>query len=436
MSCSVLVEKIAMRGSIDRRTFLGTAASAGVIAGVARAKDNSRPNEKIVIGVMGVNGRGTALARGFAGHAGSEVAYICDVDERAVAKAAAATTKIQQHKPKRVGDFRRILDDKTVDVLVIAAPDHWHAPATILACAADKHVYVEKPCSHNPNEGELMVAASRKHKRVVQMGTQRRSWPAIVEGIKKVHDGEIGRVLYSRGWYNNRRGTIGRGKTTDVPAWLDYKLWQGPAPDVPFRDNVLHYNWHWFWHWGTGEMGNNGIHALDLCRWGLGVDYPTRISAGGGKYRYDDDQQTPDTHTVSYEFGGKTIQWEGLSWSPRGCEGEMFGASFHGTEGTLVLLGAGYKIYDMRNKLKAEKSAASGDATHLANFLECVRSGEQPNADILTGHRTTLLCHLGNISYRVGRTLNTNPKNGHIIGDDNAAALWNRKYRKGWEPIV
>ena len=429
-----------MKESLDRRMFLGAAAAAGVAAGVhtsvARADDENGANEKIVVGVMGVNGRGSALARGFARQAGSEVAYVCDVDKRAVAKAVAATKKLQQHAPKGVSDFRTILDDKAVDALVVATPDHWHAPATILACKADKHVYVEKPCSHNPHEGELMVAAARKHRRVVQMGTQRRSWPAIVEGIKKVHDGEIGDVFYSRGWYNNRRSSIGKGKAADVPAWLDYKLWQGPAPEVPFRDNVLHYNWHWLWHWGTGELGNNGVHALDLCRWGLGVDYPTRVAAGGGKYRHDDDQQTPDTHTVSYEFGGKTIQWEGLSWSPRGFEGEMFGSSFHGTEGTLVLLGSGYKIYDMRNKLRVEKTGTAGDAVHLANFLDCVRSGKRPNADILEGHQTTLLCHLGNISYRVGRTLNTDPKDAHIKGDDDAAALWRREYREGWEPVV
>ena len=187
---------------------------------------------------------------------------------------------------------------------LVAAPDHWHAPAAILACQAGKHVYVEKPCCHNPREGELAIAAARRHKRVVQVGTQRRSWPGVIEGIDKLRTGAIGRVLYSRGWYNNRRASIGHGKPAPVPAWLDYTLWQGPVPERPYRDNILPYFWHWYWHWGTGELGNNGVHALDMCRWGLGVDYPTHVSSGGGRYRYDDDGQTPDTHTVTYDFDG------------------------------------------------------------------------------------------------------------------------------------
>jgi predicted dehydrogenase len=222
-----------------------------------------------------------------------------------------------------------------------------------------------------------------------------------------------------------------------VPEWLDYTLWQGPAPERPFHDNVVHYNWHWFWHWGTGELGNNGVHALDLCRWGLGVDYPKRVSSGGGKFRHDDDQQTFDTHFVTYEFDGATITWEGLSWSPRGIEGEGFGASFHGDAGTLVLLDNGYKILDMQNNEVAAGSGIGGDAAHLADFLDAVRTGRRPNADIELGHKTTLLCHLGNISQRVGRALNIDPKTGRILGNDaETQALWSREYRKGWEPVV
>src|SRR5262249_2593679 len=199
-------------------------------------------------------------------------------------------------------------------ILTVATCNHWHAPATILACAAGKHVYVEKPCSHNPNEGELMVAAARNHKRFVQMGNQRRSWPKIIEAMDQLHKGIIARGYLAQSWYYNRRPSIGHGKEAPIPEGLDYDLWQGPAPRRPFKSNYLHYNWHWFWHWGNGELGNNGIHMIDLCRWGLGVDYPVRVTSAGGRYRYADDQETPDTQVVAFEFEGrKTITWEGLS---------------------------------------------------------------------------------------------------------------------------
>lgn len=432
-----------MSHHIDRRTFLELGAAAGFALGASAVVAQEKKEEpkaaadKIIVGVMGVNGRGAALARGFAGKTGSEVAYICDVDSRAVDKTVALVSSAQQRKPQGVADFRRILDDKTVDALIIAAPDHWHAPATILGCSAGKHVYVEKPCSHNAREGELAVEAARKNNRVVTMGSQRRSFPAIIEAVEKLRAGEIGRVMFSRSWYNNRRPSIGKGKEAAVPEWLDYTLWQGPAPERPYRDNLLHYNWHWLWHWGTGELGNNGVHALDICRWGLGVDYPSRVTSAGGKFRHDDDQETPDTHIVTYEFeGGRAITWEGLSWSPRGFEGEMFGMTFHGDKGTLVMTGNGYKIYDMQNKELSAKSGSGDEGLHLANFLACIRDGRRPNADIEDGHKTTLMCHLGNISHRVGRALTTDPKNGRILNDADAQALWGREYRPGWEPKV
>ena len=422
-----------------RRDFLkqGSLVGAGIAAYAAPTGARAaQPSEKVILGVMGVNGRGTDLVKGFAAAGGAEVAYVCDVDDRAIAKAIAALDGKQTKKPQGVGDFRRILEDPNVDALVIAAPDHWHAPATILACDAGKHVYCEKPASHNAREGEMMVAASRKHKKVVQLGTQRRSMPAVVEAIRKVHGGAIGRVLFSRGWYNNTRPTIGHGKEAPVPGWLDFSLWQGPAPERAFRDNLVHYNWHWFWHWGTGELGNNGIHALDVCRWGLGVDYPTRVSAGGGKYRFEDDQETPDSHVVTYDFGDKSITWEGRSWHRRGFEGSMFGIAFYGENGSVVIDGSDYRVYDAKDK-EVEKVPGSGsDTPHLQNFLECVKSGKRPNADIEDGHKSTLLCHLGNIAYRTGHTLNLDPKTGHILGDRDAANLWGREYRKGWEPKV
>jgi predicted dehydrogenase len=428
-----------MKPFTTRRTFLRqTAIASSVMAAIgSRAlRAAVSPGDKITLGVMGVNGRGSDLTRGFMALDGTEIAYICDVDERAMTRAVKAVSDKQGRAPKSVKDFRRVLDDKDVNALVIAAPDHWHGPATILACAAGKHVYVEKPASHNAREGELMVAAARKHNRVVQLGTQRRSMPGVIDAIAKLRNGALGRVLMSRGWYNNTRASIGHGKPAPVPEWLDYELWQGPAPERPFRDNLIHYNWHWFWHWGTGELGNNGVHSLDVCRWGLGVDYPMRVCSGGGKYRHDDDQETPDTHLVTFDFGDKSIVWEGRSWHPRGFEGSSFGVAFYGEKGTLVSDGGGYKVYDLKGAELDSGGGPAGDARHLQNFLDCIRNGKRPNADIEEGHRSTLLCHLGNIAWRTGHTLKVDPKNGHIIGDSAASALWTRKYRPGWEPRV
>jgi predicted dehydrogenase len=429
-----------MSQPLDRRAFLQASAAAGAVYGVhsaAAAEETKSAADKVAVAVMGVNGRGAALAGGFAVQPGAEVAYVCDADERAVAKAVAQVASRQARKPEGVRDFRNALDDKSVDALVIAAPDHWHGPATILGCAAGKHVYVEKPCSHNPREGELMIAAARKNNVVVTIGTQRRSSAGVREAIEKVRGGAIGRTLYARSWYNNRRGSIGKGMPAEVPTWLDYTLWQGPAPERPFRDNYIHYNWHWFWHWGTGELGNNGVHSIDVCRWGLGVDYPTRVSSGGSKLRWDDDQETPDTHSVSFEFEGKSIFWQGLSWSPRGMEGNAFGMSFHGDNGTLLVSDNSYKIYDMQNKeVGGGGGGGGGDAPHLADFLDAIRTGRRPNADIEEGHKSTLLCHLGNIAHRAGRTLECDPANGRIRNDPGAEALWQREYRPGWEPVV
>ena len=418
---------------------------AGAADPAAKADDRSAepPSRQVVIGVMGL-GRGMALASGFARLPGARVKYLCDVDDERLAKATkdlAAKSEGGDDKCETVKDFRRILDDREVDVLVIAGPDHWHAPATILACAAGKHVYVEKPCSHNPREGEWMVAAARKHNRVVQHGTQRRSAPKVIEAVEKVRSGAIGKVLYSRGWYAASRGTIGRGKPAPVPAGLDYSLWQGPAPEREFRDNYLHYTWHWFWHWGTGELGNNGVHALDVCRWGLGVDYPLKVTAGGGRYYFDDDQETPDTHVVSFDFGDKgMIMWEGQSCHPRGIDGSGFGISFHGDEGTLLTNGTRYHILDKKGKEVAAADGSGGDREHLQDFIDRIRDNgngsTKPSADIEEGHKSTLLCHLGNIAYRTGRTLACDPETGRIRDGGDAQALWGREYRKGWEPKV
>ncbi len=431
--------------AIDRRSFLQLVAAAtaasSLPATLALVADETTPVSKSaaeipVVGIMGVNGRGSALAKAFM-TAGAQVGYIADVDERAAAKGLELVKGQQQLAPTITDDFRRILDDKAIDILVVAAPNHWHAPAAIAGCNAGKHVYVEKPCSHNPHEGELAVAAARKAGRIVAMGSQRRSWTAIQEAIGKIHAGEIGPVHYARAWYNNRRPNIGHGVVETPPSWLNWKLWQGPAPERPFKNNLVHYNWHWHWHYGNGELGNNGVHALDVARWGLGVDFPIEVTSGGGKYRHDDDQETPDTHLVTFNFPQKkTVSWEGLSWSPLGSMANQFGVSFHGEEGSIVIVDAGYKVFDLKNKEIGAVAGEGGDVSHVVNFLKCTKSLELPPADILDGHKSTLLCHLGNIAHRVKRVLTTSEKDGSIVGDEKAAALWKREYREGMEPKV
>ena len=409
-------------------------------------------NERIKVGVMGVHARGLALAESYASQKNCEITYICDVDKQSMDKCIGIVEKIQNKRPKAAPDFRKVLEDKSLEAMVIATPDHWHAPAAILACKAGKHVYVEKPCSHNPHEGEMLVAASRKYNRRVQMGSQRRSWPNIIAAIKEIHDGVIGRPYFAKGWYTNNRPPIGIGQKVAIPSWLDYDLWQGPAPREPYRDNILPYNWHWFWNWGTGEAGNNGTHMLDLMRWGLGVEYPSSVRSGGGRYRYKDDWQTPDTQVISWEFPNNTfMEWEGRSCNGRTIEDTTVGAAFYGEIGTLVIGGGNsYKIYDLKNKLiKEVKSeitidphnlvnpSQALDALHIQNFFDGIRKGTPLNAEILKGYQSTLLGQLGNIAVRAGNiSFKTDEKNGHIINNEEAEKYWKRKYEPGWEPTV
>ena len=437
-----------------RRDFIKTAATvgAGVSVALSSAASYARilgANDRINVAFAGVRSRGKALIGSAVKTGGDmlQVHALCDVDSGVLAEQAATVTELTGHAPKTEKDFRRVLDDKDVDAVIIASPDHTHAPFAIYAMQADKHVYLEKPCSHNPHEGELLVKAWQRYGKVIQMGNQQRSAPTSIEAVQDIRDGMIGRPYMGKAWYSNTRGGIGTGKETAVPDWLDWDLWQGPAPRTPYRDNLVHYNWHWFRHWGTGEISNNGLHEMDICRWALDVGHPERVTSAGGRYHFDDDWEYYDTQVASFEFeDDKMITWEG-----RSCNGRKFydrgrGATIHGTEGTVMLDRNGYSLYDNAGNLIKQVNERSVSSTtdivgggalveyHMDNFFSAIRDGTALRSPIDEGHTSTLMCHLGNISQHYGRALEIDSKNGHILSDEEATSQWQRSYEPGWEP--
>ena len=298
------------------------------------------PSNKVILAVMGVNSRGSYLAKSYAQLPNVEIAYICDVEDGAI-KNGFDALKNAPRKPALVKDIRELVKKNDFDGLLIAAPDHWHTPATILGVSHGKNVYVEKPCGHNPAEGEMLVQAMSRYGKLIQMGNQRRSMPTLIEAVKQVRDGIIGEPYLGKAWYANDRKSIGKGIVVAVPPTLDYELWQGPAPRREYKNNLIHYNWHWFWNWGTGEACNNGTHEIDCCRWFLGVDYPTRVVSSGGRFAFQDDWQTPDTQIASFEFGTKkAITWEGRSCNKFPVEGSGRGLLYMEIKDTLVNTGA------------------------------------------------------------------------------------------------
>ena len=439
--------------SNTRRQFL---AGAGGIAAAAWARPGwaaaAGSNEKRVsVGLIGPGGQGTNLLRAFAQIPGVQITWVCDVDENRLSDAQREVALAQGSPPKQAKDLRRVLDDKAVDAVIVATPDHWHAPATTLACNAGKHVYVEKPASHNVREGRLMVDAARRNKRVVQLGTQSRSAPHVIEAMQMIREGVIGEVLVSKAWNSQRRADIGRRQPSEPPPQVDYDTWLGPAPFVPFQGNRFHANWRWWFHFGTGDIGNDGVHDIDVARWGLGVDtHPSLVTAMGGKLYFDNDQEFPDTQYVAYHYdapsGGRARQliYEQRLWSPYVQEGFENGNAFYGTRGMLVLSKKrGWRLYeqgDNDQSAKPKKSNESNDSRlsltpHAQNFIDCVRDGsdsKRPNADIEIGHLSSSLSHLGNIASRMLRTIRFDPQAEKVIGDEEAQKLVGRVYREHW----
>src|SRR6202453_1061119 len=436
---------------MTRREFLdGAVAGAAGLAISSTAKSYAQiigSNDRLNFAVIGLNGRAYAhLSSLKANKANARISHVCDVESNILKKFAAYTQTETGEAPATETDFRNLLALKEIDAITIATPDHWHAPMAIAGLQAGKHVYVEKPCSHNPAEGALLVEAQKKYGKQVQMGTQQRSSPHTIEVVDKIGNGLIGRPYYAKAWYSNIRKSIGVGKEAPVPAALDWDLWQGPAPRQPYKDNVQPYNWHWFKIWGTGETLNNGTHEVDVCRWALGVDYPQRVSASGGRYQFKDDWQFYDTLLTSFDYKDKILSWEGKS-----CQGMKFynrdrGSAIMGTTGTVVVDRDGYEIYDLKgnktSEFKTGESTSSSDTTgrdsmtdlHFANFIAGIRKGEKLNAPIQVGNVAVTMLQLSNVAWEVNRELRLDTKDGQIQNDAQAMKMWGREYEKGWAP--
>ncbi len=438
---------------VTRREFLDTLAvgAAGLAIG-STAKSYSQilgSNERLNFAVIGLNGRAYAhLSSLKANQDAAHIAYVCDVESNILAKFAGATSKMMGYDPATEKDFRKVLERKDIDAITIATPDHWHAPMAILGLQAGKHVYVEKPCSHNPGEGALLVEAQKKYGKVVQMGTQQRSSPHTIEIVNKIHNGLIGRAYFAKCWYDNTRKSIGYGKPVPVPATLDWDLWQGPAPRQPYKDNVQPYNWHWFRIWGTGETLNNGTHEVDVCRWALGVDYPNRITASGGRYAFKDDWQFYDSLVTNYEYDDKMLSWTTVCSNGMHTYNRGRGSVIEGTEGSVLVDRDGYEVYDLKGKktdeFKVGKQTSTTDLigadsmtdAHFANFIAGIRKGEKLNAPVSVGNVAVTMLQLSNIAWFVNRELNLDSADGKIKNDAAAMKYWNREYEKGWEPRI
>jgi predicted dehydrogenase len=438
---------------VTRREFLDALAvgAAGLAVGTT-AKSYGQilgSNDRLNFAIIGLNGRAYAhLSSLKANKSTARISHVCDVDSNILGKFADSARQETGEAPATDRDFRGILALKDVDAIAIATPDHWHTPMAIAALQAGKHVYVEKPCSHNPAEGEMLVQAQRKYQKLVQMGTQQRSSAHTIEVVEKIHAGIIGRPYLAKAWYVNLRKSIGTGKKVPVPPQFDWDLWQGPAPRRPYTDNVHPYNWHWFRIYGTGETLNNGTHEVDVCRWALGVDYPVRVATVGGRYHFKDDWEFYDTLVTSFEYEDRMISWEGKSCQGMKYYGRDRGSTIMGTTGSVLIDRDGYEIYDLKgdktSEFKVGNTTSSSDLigrdsmtdAHFANFIAGIRKGEKLNAPVSIGNIAVTMLQLSNIGWEVNRELSLDAKDGRIRGDPEAMKMWGREYEPGWAPHV
>ena len=437
--------------SYTRREFLDALAlgAAGLAIGTS-ARSYARilgSNDRLNFAVIGLNGRGYAhLASLTTNKKSARISHVCDVDSNTLRKFASSVEQHMGEMPKTDKDFRRILEANDLDAITIATPDHWHTAMAVAGLQASKHVYVEKPCSHNPAEGALLVEAQRKYGKLVQMGNQQRSSAHTIEVIQKIREGVIGRPYLANAWYCNVRKSIGIGKEAPVPPQLDWDLWLGPAPRRPYKDNVQPYNWHWFKMYGTGEALNNGTHEVDVCRWALDVGYPKRVTASGGRYHFRDDWQFYDTLVTGFEYEDAMLTWDGKSCQGMKYYGRDRGSAILGTNGTVLVDRDGYEIYDLKGKKTSEFKAGSRTSStdlvgsdsmtdaHFANFIAGIRSGEKLNAPVSEGNIAVTMLQLSNIAWEVNHELNLDTKDGHIQEDPDGMKLWDREYETGWAP--
>jgi predicted dehydrogenase len=420
---------------MNRRHFLPLAVAAG-----ANSRRAIAASDKFNIALMGVRGRGRSLTSAFCAQPDVNVAYICDVDQNVVEGAYKIIEDSGRKRPPLVADLRRCLEDKSVDAIVMGTPLHWHAPGTILACQAGKDVYVEKPASHNVREGRLMTEAARRHGRIVQVGSQLPSLPVTQSFHDYVQSGQLGRVLMAKVWNVQLRRNIGHKEDEPVPAGVEYEIWTGPLPKMPFNRNRFHSTVNWHWHYGSGDIGNDGVHELDIARRALGVQLPTSISGMGRKMYFDDDQQTPDTMNITYDYGDKLIFYEQRLWNPYGLEGCDNGVAVYGDRGVAQFgrfrgRNWGWRLIEGENSKEVrfeEHGKSSIDTPHARNFLDCMRDRQRPRVDIEEGHWAASLAHLGNIVARTGRAIRFDPKTETVTGDAEANRLVKREYREHW----
>ncbi len=443
---------------MDRRRFLSSSAASSIAAGSVAlyerrlAARSVGPNDRIRIGMVGTHGRAGALMRVFAGQSDVDVVALADVDTRYHDAAVEAVKNIAGNTPRVYTDFRHIIDDNTIDAVVVGTPDHWHAIPTIMACQAGKDVYVEKPDGHNILEGQTMVRAMNKHKRIVQMGTQARTSEHFRSAIDWISEGHLGIVLVAKAWESAKQGSIGKPADSQPPAGVDYDLWLGPAPQRAFNPRRFHGHWRWFFDYGTGDLGNDGVHRIDIARWALdtaglaqGMDplyMPTRISGLGGKWYFDDMQQWPDSLQATYEYGdrddekpGRLLSYEMRLWTPYRYNEETEGAILYGDKGYIIIGNRRWRAFAPDGRVLAQAAGENSGASHMRNFLDCMRSRKRPNADLETvGHPSSILCHAANVSWRIGRQLTLDPDTELFIDDEEANALRTRpEYRKPWE---